>query len=206
MKCNTADSSSWPPLILASISPRRKEILEELGYAFEIQSRDVEEAHVEELSPEDLTTHNALLKARAVALDYPQAIVLGADTLVYLDGQPLGKPKTREEAYQMLKRLSGKVHYVCTGVALVHEASGRQHCFSVLSEVEFKELSDELIVEYHRLINPMDKAGAYAIQEESDRIIAQIRGSWNNVKGLPSEQLVIELQSFCESLPEFVTS
>lgn len=196
MKCNPMERPVSPRLILASASPRRKDILEEAGYDFEIICREVDEAHTPDLSPQELTTHNASLKAKLVAAEYPDAIVMGADTLVYLDQKPLGKPATREQAHEMLRQLSGRIHYVCTGVALVHHASNQVRTFGVLSEVEFKVLDHATIELYHSLINPMDKAGAYAIQEESQMIIEAIRGSWTNVKGLPLEQVQIELAAF----------
>ena len=181
------------PLVLASASPRRVELMHEAGYEFEVIVPDVEEAHDESLSCEDLTTENAKLKALAVAHQRPEAVVIAADTLVYLDQKPLGKPKDMAEAAAMLRMLSGRVHEVCTGVAIASHYGELLRCFHVISDVEFKLLTDDVIAEYHRRIQPLDKAGAYAIQDESAMIIERISGSWTNVKGLPMEKLNEEL-------------
>ena len=188
------------PLILASASPRRVELMEEAGYSFQVLVPDVEEAHDEALRCEELTIENAKLKALAIAAKEPVAVVIAADTLVYLDQKPLGKPQDMEEAATMLRRLSGRVHEVCTGVAIAADGGRRTACFHVISEVEFKPLTDEIISEYHRRIQPLDKAGAYAIQDESAMIIERISGSWSNVKGLPMERLREELASFTRML------
>ena len=182
-----------PRLILASASPRRSELMEEAGYEFEIIVPEVEEAHDETLSCEALTTENAKLKALAAAAMAQDAIVIAADTLVYIDQKPLGKPKDLNEARDMLRMLSGRSHQVCTGVALAHSGNGEVNVFAVISEVTFKSLTDEIIAEYHRRIEPLDKAGGYAIQDESAMIIEGISGSWTNVKGLPMERLIEEL-------------
>ena len=182
-----------PRLILASASPRRSELMQEAGYEFEIIVPEVEEAHDETLSCEALTTENAKLKALAAAAMAQDAIVIAADTLVYIDQKPLGKPKDLNEARDMLRMLSGRSHQVCTGVALAHAAGEEVNVFAVISEVTFKSLTDEIIAEYHRRIEPLDKAGGYAIQDESAMIIQGISGSWTNVKGLPMERLIEEL-------------
>ena len=184
------------PLILASASPRRVELMEEAGFSFKVIVPEVEEAHDEALRCEELTIENAKLKALAVAIQVPDAVVVAADTLVYLDQKPLGKPQDMAEAAVMLRRLSGRIHEVCTGVAIAVDGGQRIGCFHVISEVEFKPLTDELIAEYHRRIQPLDKAGAYAIQDESAMIIERINGSWSNVKGLPMERLCEELLAF----------
>lgn len=182
-----------PRIVLASASPRRVELMQEAGYSFEVIVPDVEEAHDESLSCEDLTIENAKLKALAVAHQRPDAMVIAADTLVYLDQKPLGKPRDMNEAAAMLRMLSGRVHEVCTGVAIASGSGKSLRCFHVISDVEFKPLTDEVIAEYHRRIEPLDKAGAYAIQDESAMIIERISGSWSNVKGLPMERLNEEI-------------
>lgn len=189
-----------PRLVLASGSPRRVELMEEAGYRFDVQVPDVEEAHDEELSCESLTMENARLKGRAVAVCHPDAVVVAADTLVYLDEKPIGKPRDMEEAAAMLRRLSGRTHKVCTGVAVVAHAAGREVTFPVISEVTFKSLTEEVIREYHRKIQPLDKAGAYAVQDESTMVIDRVEGSWSNVKGLPMERLQEELEAFLQAL------
>lgn len=181
------------PLVLASSSPRRVELMQEAGHAFEVVVPGVDEAHDESLTCEDLTVANARDKARAVAQMRPDAIVIGADTLVYLDGKPITKPVDMEEAAGMLRRLSGRTHQVCTGVALVWEGGSAEKLFHVISNVTFKPLTDAVIREYHSRIQPLDKAGAYAVQDESAMIIERVAGSWSNVKGLPMERLNEEL-------------
>lgn len=181
------------PLVLASASPRRSELLQEAGYEFEIITPDVEEAHDESLTCEELTIENAKRKALAVARMRPDAVVIGADTLVYLDLIPIAKPRDMEDAAAMLRRLSGRTHEVCTGVAIVSAGGAEVLTFHVVSEVTFKALTEELIRDYHSRIEPLDKAGAYAIQDESAMIIESVQGSWSNVKGLPMERLRVEL-------------
>lgn len=177
------------PLVLASASPRRVELLQEAGYTFEVIVPQVEEAHDESLSCEALTVENARLKAAVIAVQRPDAIVIGADTLVYLDGLPLGKPLDMEDAASMLRRLSGHTHQVCTGVAIMAEGGALKKTFHVISDVTFKPLADDIISDYHARIEPLDKAGAYAVQDESAMIIEHVEGSWSNVKGLPMERL-----------------
>lgn len=183
------------PLVLASQSPRRADLLREAGFAFEVLTAPFEEVHDPHWTPEDLTTHNALGKARAVAHSAPAALVLGADTLVYVDDHPLGKPGSLEEARQMLRRLSGRAHRVCTGVALVWDGGRSEHCFATVTDVVFKPLSDEVISAYHSRVDPLDKAGAYGIQEASELILDHMEGSWSNVVGLPVEQLLAEFKA-----------
>ena len=191
-----------PPLILASGSPRRIELLREAGFAFQVEVAQVEEAHHESWSCEALTIANATTKAMAVAALHPEAVTLGADTLVYLNGLPFGKPRDLVEASAMLALLSGRTHQVCTGVALVARAGADVHTFHVISEVTFQELTSQEISAYHALVNPLDKAGAYGIQSEGARIIASMTGSRSNVMGLPMERVVVELPAFLRSLSD----
>ncbi|WP_038162770.1 Maf family protein [Verrucomicrobium sp. BvORR106] len=184
------------PLVLASGSPRRVELMQEAGYVFEVLVPEVEEAHDESLTCEALTMENARLKGRVIAASRPDAVVIAADTLVYLDDKPLGKPRDMEDAAAMLRRLSGRTHRVCTGVAVLAQGGAVEHTFPVISEVTFKPLTEEVIREYHSKIQPLDKAGAYAVQDESTMIIERVEGSWSNVKGLPMERLNDELASF----------
>lgn len=181
------------PLILASSSPRRVELMQEAGYVFSILVPGVEEAHDESLTCEQLTVENARRKAHAIAQQRPDALVVGADTLVYLDGVPITKPLDMEEAAGMLRRLSGRTHQVCTGVALVWSGGAGERLFHVISDVTFKPLSESTIRDYHSRIQPLDKAGGYAVQDESAMVIDRVDGSWSNVKGLPMERLAEEL-------------
>ncbi len=183
-------------LVLASASPRRSELLREAGYEFEIIAPDVEEAHDESLTCEELTIENARRKALAVAKMRPDALVIGADTLVYLDLVPIAKPSDMEDAAAMLRRLGGRKHEVCTGVVMASAGGAELLTFHVVSDVTFKVLTEKVIRDYHSRIEPLDKAGAYAIQDESAMIIESVQGSWSNVKGLPMERLGIELGRF----------
>ncbi len=183
------------PLVLASASPRRTSLLNEAGLAHRVVPADgVEEAHDASLSPAELTEANARLKAAAVSRMHPEALVIGADTLVYLDDEPLGKPADLEEARVMLGRLSGRAHVVCTGVCLAGGGGGEIRTFHVLTQVVFKPLTQEGIAAYLSLVNPLDKAGSYGAQEQGEMIIERIDGSWSNVVGLPMEKLVEMLQ------------
>lgn len=183
-------------LILASASPRRWELMREAGYEFEILVPEVEETHDESLTCEALTVENARIKALAVARSRPDAIVIGADTLVYLDEKPIGKPRDLDEAASMLRRLSGRMHEVCTGVAIAVRGGSEVRSFHVVSHVTFRPLAESVIRDYHSRVQPLDKAGAYAVQDESAMIIERVDGSWSNVKGLPMERLREELARF----------
>ncbi|WP_395744025.1 Maf family protein [Prosthecobacter sp.] len=176
------------PLVLASASPRREELLRRAGFAFEIVLSQVEEAHDPALTPEELTVENARRKAVAVSRARPEALVIGADTLVYVDGHPLGKPSDMEEALHMVRRLSGRTHEVCTGVVFAADAAVRRE-LHVITHVTFKPLTDDLIRSYHARVNPLDKAGAYGIQECTDMLLEHMTGSFTNVVGLPVDEV-----------------
>jgi len=172
------------PIILASASPRRRELLERAGVIFEIMHSPADEIHDASIPPEELCETNAALKAEAVAAIRPDATVIGSDTLVFIDGEPLGKPADLDEARAMLRRLAGRVHKVCTGVCVIFP-DGRRELFHDTTEVNFLPLDDAAIEDYLSVANPLDKAGAYGIQESGERIIAGISGSYENVMGLP---------------------
>jgi len=176
------------PLVLASASPRRVDLLSHAGFQFEIILPQVEEAHDASLTPEQLTLENARRKALAVSQIRPDALVIGADTLVYVDGMPLGKPADMDEALRMVRRLSGRTHEVCTGVAFACEGAVTQE-LHVITHVTFKQLTNDLIRAYHALVNPLDKAGAYGIQEQTDMLLERMVGSFTNVIGLPVDEV-----------------
>jgi septum formation protein len=158
----------------------------------EVIPSDVEELHEPDGDILDLCRENARRKARDVASRHPGAWVIGADTLVGLDGIPLGKPIDRSEARAMLRALSGRVNHVCTGVCLV-APDGGETVFHEMTEVEFLPLSDEVIDDYMSRVNTLDKAGGYAVQEWGEMIIAEVRGDLDNVIGLPVARLLGEL-------------
>ena len=185
-----------PPLILASASPRRAELLRQLQPEFQIVPSDAAEIIDKQLSPRELCQLNAQRKARAVAKKIPDALVLGADTLVFLGGKILGKPADLAEAERMLTNLQGRTHQVVTGVSLIHLRGHRERLFSASTDVTFHPLTVAKIRDYLAKVNPLDKAGAYAIQEHGDKIVAEISGSFSNVVGLPVEQLRVELRDW----------
>jgi septum formation protein len=189
-------SAELPPLILASASPRRSELLRQLGVEFKVVPSDAPEIHNEQMTAREVSQINAYRKARAVAKKYPDALVLGADTLVYLDTTMFGKPANLEDAYQMLDKLQGKTHLVVTGICLLNLRQHRQRVFAETTEVTFQKLDGVKIRRYLSKVNPLDKAGAYAIQEEGDLIVEKIAGSYSNVVGLPVERMREELSAW----------
>jgi septum formation protein len=189
-------SLNLPTLILASASPRRSQLLQQLNLEFKVIASDVPEIHHDQLTALEAAQINAYRKARAVAKKFPDALVLGADTLVYLDGVLFGKPASLEDAYGMLERLQGQTHQVVTAICLLHLRERRQKIFAEVSAVTFLPLDAVGIRRYLNRVNPLDKAGAYAIQEEGDLIVKKVAGSYTNVVGLPVERLRMELQSW----------
>jgi septum formation protein len=174
-------------LILASASPRRRELLASLGVAFDVVVADVTEHEESSTDPRVMVAHNAALKADWVAARHPDALVLGADTTVYLEGEALNKPANLDAARAMLRRLSGRTHTVFTGIAVRRRRDGLKIDEGVGSEVTFKLLDEATIETYLARVHVLDKAGAYAIQEHGDLIIAGYRGSLTNIIGLPVE-------------------
>lgn len=180
-------------IILASQSPRRSELLTREGVDFRVVVRDTEEVHDASLPPEVLCATNAAAKAAVVAAEYPDATVIGADTLVFIDGQPLGKPANEADAVAMLMQLQGRTHSVCTAVA-VFMPGGERRDFAEISRVTFRPLDEAAIRHYMSKVHVYDKAGAYAIQEHGDLIIERFEGDLDNVIGLPVTRLLQVLQ------------
>lgn len=177
------------PIVLASSSPRRRELLARAGVVFEVVVSPAEEIHDASMKPDLLCETNATLKAAAVAEVRPDATVIGSDTLVFIDDVPLGKPADLDEARAMLRRLSGRTHRVCTGVCVIFPDDSRR-VFHDITEVTFREIDDDTIDRYFSLVNPLDKAGAYGIQESGELIVAEISGSFENVMGLPVDKVI----------------
>lgn len=177
-----------PPLILASQSPRRRELLAAARVEFSIVVRDTEELKNAPMTPQELCLHNARAKAEAVFREYPDSTVIGADTLVFLDGCPLGKPQDEEEARSMLRMLSARTHHVCTAVSIQSPLGVKD--IAVLTEVTFRTLAEEDIRRYMELVDVMDKAGSYAFQEHGEMIISSVRGDTDNVIGLPVTEVM----------------
>lgn len=178
-------------LILASQSPRRQELLRLLTDDFVVVVSEADETLPEHIAPADAVTRLALRKARAVASLHPDSPVIGADTVVAVGGEILGKPVDRADAARMLRRLSGTVHQVYTGVALCSGA--REEVFFSQTDVEFAVLSEQEISWYLATGEPFDKAGAYGIQGFASRFVKGIRGDFFNVMGLPVQPLYEKL-------------
>ena len=179
------DSANITPLILASGSPRRHELLGHLGIPFQIIISDIAETIAPDLPPEEQAIALAEQKARAVASGIETGIVLGADTIVVLDGKLLGKPDNDADAIDMLRLLSGRDHRVVTGIAVIDAASGSLRSSAVSSVVRFRTLSDDDIRAYVATGEPRDKAGAYAIQGLGAELVSDLEGCFSNVVGLP---------------------
>jgi septum formation protein len=185
-----------PSLVLASSSPRRAALLSEAGFEFEIISPGLAEKFGVTVTLRELTLWNAIRKGMSVAQTRPDAVVLAADTLVALENEIIGKPVDFNEAAQMLGRLSGRTHEVCSAVLIYNQTSGRSAVFHNISRVRFHSLSRVTIKKYLAKVDPLDKAGAYAAQGSGAEIIAKIEGSFTNVVGLPMERTVAVLAKF----------
>ena len=182
--------------VLASRSPRRRELLAEAGYEFEVVSPADDEISHEWLTIRELTVWNAARKAARVCELARDAVVLAADTLVTIEGDVLGKPSDLPDAVRILRRLSGRAHEVWTAVCVRHAASGESESFQEMSRVYFREINETAIRRYLAKIDPLDKAGAYAAQGYGTEIIERIDGSYSNVVGLPMERTTRLLSDF----------
>ena len=185
-----------PSFVLASSSPRRAALLFDSGFEFEIVPPRLTEKFDVALTLRELTLWNAIRKGMSVAQTRPDVVVLAADTLVALENEIIGKPVDLNEAAQMLRRLSGRTHEVCSAVLIYHQATGRLSLFHDISRVRFHRLNAAMINNYLANVNPLDKAGAYAAQGSGAEIIAKIEGSFTNVVGLPMEKTIAALAKF----------
>ncbi len=181
-------------IILASASPRRRELMELAGYDFEVICADITEVVPENVEPQEVVMSLAMQKAQAVAAEHKNAVVIGSDTVVALDGKILGKPHSEQEACEMLRSLSGKAHKVFTGVAIV--CGEKVKNFFDETDVEFYPLDDGEIKKYVATGEPMDKAGAYGIQGKGSVLVKKINGDFFNVMGLPIAKLYREMSDF----------
>lgn len=179
-------------IILASQSPRRQELLKLITTDFEIKSQNADETLPSGISPKEAVMYLSKIKAQPLAND--EDIVIGADTVVALDGKILGKPKDEQNAREMLRFLSGKTHSVFTGVTLIK--GKKEKTFAVETKVKFFDLTDEEIEKYIKTKEPFDKAGAYGIQGYGSLLVEKIDGDYFNVVGLPVSTLARELKSF----------
>jgi septum formation protein len=177
-------------LILASKSPRRYELLKQVGLDFEVIASNVMEGFAQRVSPQEQVIRLAEAKARNVAGGYPDSWVIAADTIVIIDGSILGKPRNREEAVEMIGHLSGREHWVLTGFSVCHLGKGKGDKEAVQTAVKMKTLTPAEIEWYVQTGEPFDKAGGYAIQGIGSFMIESIRGSYTNVVGLPLCELI----------------
>lgn len=191
-RLSTKSMSKFPPVILASKSPRRQQLLQLMDVEFRVVLKEVDESYPDGLTPEEIAVYIATQKAEAFDEDVTDEVVLTADTIVAIDGEILGKPESAEHAVEMLKKLSGRVHRVVTGVCLFYK--GEYNKFYDVSEVFFRKLTDAEIQSYVDEYQPLDKAGSYGIQERIGLIgIERINGSYTNVVGLPTEKVYQQL-------------
>jgi septum formation protein len=183
-------------MILASASPRRRKLLNDLGITFDIRPARIREQKRAGELPEVFARRLALEKAQLIAEQYPEAWVLGADTIVVLKDRILGKPEDREDAQKLLMRLTGREHEVLTGFCLASAGERRQAVGVVASRVTFGRFPAEIVAAYIRTGEPLDKAGAYGIQGLGGFLIKEIAGSYSNVVGLPLAEVVKEMLHF----------
>ncbi len=191
-------SVDWE-LILASGSPRRRDLLREAGLSFQILSPDVEELEGDALPPRELCLANARLKCMAVSLTHPDAMVIGSDTVVALGGKVYGKPADLEEAAENLRTFRGRVQEVMSGVVLSH--GDRRSEFVCTSFVKFRDYSEEIIAEYLEKVPVLDKAGGYAIQDHGEMLIEKFEGDYDNIVGLPVALVLDQLDRMGFPLP-----
>ena len=181
-------------IILASGSPRRRELLKEIGLEFEVHKPEADESHSENEKPEELCERLSRLKALAVAREFPDCLIIAADTIVVIDGKILGKPHDKNEAFTMLKTLAGREHEVLTGISVCLKEKIITHSES--TKVKFRDLNDSEILAYISTGECDDKAGAYAIQGKGSLLIESLNGDYYNVVGLPLCTLGKILENF----------
>ena len=189
--------NTLPNIILASKSPRRADLLKQIGLEFKVYPSEIEEPQIT-VSPEIAVQELALTKARAVAAKFDAGIVLGADTVVVNDGQPIGKPENDAHAVEILTQLSGNRHEVITGVALINIKRQNEVVWAEKTTVYFRELRQSEILAYIRSGESSDKAGAYGIQGSAGAFVERVEGCYFNVVGLPLASLTVQLQRLLE--------
>ncbi|MDI6803706.1 MAG: nucleoside triphosphate pyrophosphatase [Bacteroidota bacterium] len=184
-------------IILASASPRRQTLLRQIGFDFEVRHSSVEEVFEKTKTPEENVIRLAEAKALDIAKDIEHAFIVGADTIVVLNGEMMGKPADDGDAFRMLKKLSGREHKVFTGFAIVDKPSNKIVSNVEITTVKFRDLEDEEILEYVNSKSPADKAGAYGIQDDYGAVfVERINGCFYNVVGFPLTKFYITLQKF----------
>lgn len=191
------------PFVLASSSPRRQHLLRQLGISFEVFVPNVDERFDPEWTPQDIVEQLARRKAAVTAERFSQALILAADTIVVRDGHVMNKPADAEEAAAMLRSLSGRTHTVYTGIAMTHRSTGRSVTTHEATRVTFGTLNEREIDAYVRTGSPMDKAGAYGIQDDCGALfVARIEGDYYNVVGLPLHRFY---RTTCDAFADLLT-
>ncbi len=183
-------------IILASTSPKRKELLLKTGLKFEVASSDYEEDMTLKLIPAELAKFLSKGKAEAVANKYRDAIILAADTFICFEGEIIGKPHTEDRAYISLRKLSGQTHSVFTGYTIIDTKNQKTISKAIETKITFKKLSDELIWHYVKNGNPLKYAGAYTLGDVTDIFLEKIEGDYGNVIGLPVTDVLVSLKEF----------
>lgn len=194
MSIDPMESPTPPPLVLASQSPRRAELIGRLALPFETLPADIDESYLAGETPPQHAERLSREKAQKIAADRPEALVVGSDTIVVIDGEVLGKPRDREHAVEMLTRLSGREHEVCTGIAIAH--GGRVESALERVRVRFRDLPERTWREYVATGEPMDKAGAYGIQGFGSAVVQGIDGDYFAVMGLPVVLMLELIEQF----------
>ncbi len=189
-------------LILASISPRRAQLLRLIGLEFEVRDSQVNECNETYSIPEVHVLELAQKKALKVAENLKEGLIIGADTIVVIDNNILGKPRNTSQAAEMLRQLSGRIHTVYTGFAVVDKPSGMMICDYEKTQVTFRSIGNEEIEQYIKTDNPLDKAGAYGIQDKSAIFVNKVNGCFYNVVGFPLTKFYVLLRSFCNKINE----
>lgn len=184
---------SQKPIILASSSPRRKELLSQAGVVFTIVVSGCDETPVPGEAPREMVERLAVVKAAAVADQNARAFVIGADTTVCIDGEVLGKPESVEQACEMLRKIQGRTHEVLGGIAILNRAQNLERVWSHSTQVTMAPMSEDVIARYVQSGEPMDKAGSYAIQGLGLQFVESVEGSYSNVVGLNISALMAEL-------------
>ena len=185
-------------LILASSSPRRKEILKKLKFDFDVLSSSVDERYKLNLSPKEIVKELSERKAKAISKKLPNSFVIGADTIVVIKNKILSKPNDKKDAFEMLNLLSNNYHYVLTGVCLITKKNNVIFNFVQITKVYFYKLEEELINRYIKTKSPYDKAGSYGIQDFSACFVKKIDGCFYNVVGFPISKFINTLKTFPE--------
>ena len=198
---NPQSYNTLPNIILASKSPRRADLLKQIGLEFKVYPSEIEEPKIT-ASPADAVQELALTKARTVAAKFDAGIVLGADTVVVIDGQPIGKPENDAHAVEILTQLSGNRHEVITGIALIDIKQKNEVVWAEKTAVYFRTLRQSEILAYVRSGESSDKAGAYGIQGSAGAFVDRIEGCYFNVVGLPLASLTVQLWRLLEDDPK----